>query len=262
MMINHKDICLNVCEIAKKVGAFIAAERENFSVGMVEIKGHQNFVSHVDKQAERMCVSLLGELLPEAGYITEEQTIEQTKAPLMWVVDPLDGTTNFIHGLPPYCVSIALMNGGEVVVGVIYEVHADECFYAWKGSKAYMNGREIRVSECTKMCDALVSMGFAYDMDDTINDFLRQTEYVQLHTHGVRRLGSAAANLAYVACGRFDAFSQINLSPWDVAAGVLIVKAAGGVVTDLKGGNNYVFGREVITTNKTLYEEFKKIVTG
>lgn len=259
---NYKDICLNVCEIAKQVGAFIKSERENFSVGMIEIKGHQNFVSHVDKQAEIMCVGLLRKLLPEAGYITEEQTTEQTKAQLMWVIDPLDGTTNFIHGLPPYCVSIALMDGDEVVVGVIYEVHGSECFYAWKDSKAYMNGREIRASECNKMCDALVSMGFAYDMDDTITDFLRQTEYVQLHTHGVRRLGSAAANLAYLACGRFDAFSQINLSPWDVAAGVLIVKAAGGAVTDFKGGENYVFGREVITTNKALYDEFKKIVTG
>ena len=255
---NYQEICARVCEIAREAGEYIAAQRATFSFEDVEYKGVQNMVSYVDRGSERRVVERLSALLPEAGFVTEEGTVRSSvNARLKWIIDPLDGTTNFIHGLPPYCVSLALMEENEVVVGVVYEVTLKEMFYAWKGSPAYLNGKEIRVSSTRKLENSLVAIGFSYSTHLELDDFMESATYFQRNTNGIRRLGSAAADLVYVACGRFDAFYHVRLAAWDVAAGALIAQQAGARVTDFSGGDNYIFGREIIACTPAVYEDFK-----
>ncbi len=248
-------LCSQVCAVAREAGAYIAAQREEFTFDKVEFKGVHDMVSYVDKSAERMIVERLSELLPGSGFITEEGTARHDGERYRWVIDPLDGTTNFIHGLPPYCVSIGLLDGVEIVLGVVYEVTLGEMFYAWKGSEAWLDGRPIKAAATDKLDNALVALGFSCSTKD-IDGFLRQVEYFQLHSSGMRRLGSATADIVYVACGRFDAFAQVNLNAWDVTAGALIAERAGAMVTDYAGGGDYVFGRNIIVCAPRLYDEF------
>jgi len=244
-----KQLTDSVIEIAKEAGDFIRQQRKTFSADRIEFKGLNDMVSYVDKTAEQMIVSRLEKLLPEAGFITEEKTINKTGDRYNWIIDPLDGTTNFIHGLPVFSVSIALQEGDELVSGVVYEINLDECFYAWKDSAAYLNGRVIRVSDNKKLSNSLLATGFPY------YDFEKQQSYIGLFTelmqncHGLRRLGSAAVDLAYTACGRFDGYYEYNLNPWDVAAGILIVRQAGGEVVNFKGGEECLMHRELLATN-------------
>jgi myo-inositol-1(or 4)-monophosphatase len=259
---NLPELTADVCAIARGVGDFLNNERKNFSASRIEVKGKNDFVSYVDKQAEQRIVAALRTLLPAAGFIAEEGTAGSSNERYRWVIDPLDGTTNFIHGLAPYAVSIALMDGSEVVLGVVHEATRGECFYAWQGGAAYCNGSEIRVSAAPTLADALVATGFPYHDFGRIEGYMRSLNYFMEHTHGLRRLGSAATDLAYVACGRFEAFYEYSLKPWDVAAGVLIVQQAGGRVCDFSGGSNYIFGRELVSCNANIFEEFLGVVRG
>jgi myo-inositol-1(or 4)-monophosphatase len=260
MSLNLEEICRNVCVIARNTGAFIKSQKQNFKQENIEIKGLHNFVSYVDKNAEKMIVDGLKNLLPDAGFIAEEETRTDRSETLNWIIDPLDGTTNFIHGLPPFAVSIALMNDSEIIIGVIYEVMADECFYTWKGAASYLNGQVIHVSMRNKVTDSLIATGFPYHDYHLIEPFLNTLDYFMRNSHGIRRIGSAATDLAYVACARFEAFYEYSLCPWDVAAGVLIVINAGGKVSDFKGGNDYIFGKEIIASNGLVHEEFESVV--
>ena len=238
-----------VIEIAKEAGEFIRQQRKTFTPDKIEFKGLNDLVSYVDKTAEEIIVTGLQQVLPEAGFITEEKTINKLGERYNWIIDPLDGTTNFIHGLPVYSVSIALQEYDELVIGVVYEINQDECFYAWKGSQSYLNGNVIQVSSCKCIDESLLATGFPY------YDFKKQPAYIALFTdlmkscHGLRRLGSAAVDLAYTACGRFDAYYEYNLNPWDVAAGILIVRQAGGDVVNFKGGDEILNSRELLATN-------------
>jgi myo-inositol-1(or 4)-monophosphatase len=253
---NLENLCLQVCELARETGNFIKTEAEKITREKVEVKGLNNFVTYVDKTAEQKIVSALQQFLPEAGFITEEGTAKENGSKYRWVIDPLDGTTNFIHGLPPFAISIGLMEDQEVILGVVYEVNLSECFYAWKGSKAYLNGKEIQVSAAARIEDSLIATGFPYYDYSRVKPFFESLDYFFHNSHGVRRLGSAATDMAYVACGRFEAFYEYSLSPWDVAAGAIIVKQAGGKVSDFKGGENYIFGKEIIVTNNNVYQPF------
>ncbi len=243
-----------VCALSREVSAFIRAERESFTDASVESKSLNNLVSYVDKGAEQRFVDGLNALFPEAGFIAEEGTGARASE-LNWIIDPLDGTTNFVHGIPCYCTSVALMNGEEILLGVVVEVTRDECFHAWKNGGAFLNGKKISVSPRKRLVESLLATGFPYD------DFGREAEYMQLlrelmhGSRGIRRLGSAAADLAYVACGRFEAFYEYGLNPWDVAAGALIVQEAGGRVTDFRSGNAFVFGEEIVASNGVIHEE-------
>jgi len=172
----------------------------------------------------------------------------------------LDGTTNFIHGLPPYSISVALMDGDETIVGVVYELNLKECFYAWKGSSAYMDSKEIHVSKVEKIKDSLIATGFPYYDFDKMKAYLDSLEFFMQNSHGARRLGSAAVDLAYVACGRFEAFYEYSLQPWDVAAGAFILQQAGGKMSDFSGGSNYIFGKELVATNSFIFDEFLGVV--
>ena len=255
-----KKLCEDVCALAKQTGVFIRNERLQFSVDRIETKSKNDFVSYVDKTSEIQLIKGLSELLPDSGFIAEEGTSSKRGEVYNWIIDPLDGTTNFIHGIPCFSISIALMRGEVLVMGVIYEINLDECFYAWEGSKAYLNGKEISVSKTATVADSLLATGFPYYDYSKMDEYIELFKYFMQHTHGLRRLGSAATDLAYVACGRFDGFYEYCLQPWDVAAGAFIVKQAGGKVTDFNGENNYIFGREIVAGNINFFDEFSSIV--
>ncbi len=252
MIPTYKELCLFACDVARSTGKFMAEERVGFDSSKIEFKGLHDLVSYVDKESEKRIIAALQVVLPESGFIAEEGTCSKRGERFNWVIDPLDGTTNYIQGVPIYAVSIGLLDGDELVLGVVYEVGRQECFYAWKDGGAYLNNQPIQVSTRNDMHNALLATGFPY------SDFSRMDEYIELlkwtmtNARGVRRLGSAATDLAYVACGRFDVFWEYDLKPWDVAAGAIIVKEAGGVVTDYKGGDNYLFGKEIVASNGLL----------
>ncbi len=253
-------ICQEVIAIAKTAGAFIEHERTNFDLKRVELKGKANFVSYVDKMAEEMIVEGLRKILPGSGFITEEGTAFESGEKYRWVIDPLDGTTNFIHGAPPYAVSIGLLEDNDIVLGVVYEISRDECFYAWKGSNAMLNGKVIHVSEATHTEEALIVTGFPYGEVKNTDEFIETIKYFMAQSHGVRRLGSAATDLSYVAAGRFEAFWEVGLSPWDVAAGALILRQAGGIITDFRGNDNFLFSGEIVAANKNYHKEFLSVI--
>jgi myo-inositol-1(or 4)-monophosphatase len=254
------EITKQVIEVSKQAGAFIREQRKTFDPAQIEYKGLNDLVSYVDKTAEEMIVSGLKDILPEAGFITEEKTINKIGERFNWIIDPLDGTTNFIHGMPIFSVSIALKEYDELVIGVVYEVNFDECFYAWKGSAAYMNGKEIRVSKDETLDKSLLATGFPY------YDFTKQAAYLELfaelmrNTHGIRRLGSAAVDLAYTACGRLEGYYEYNLNAWDVAAGILIVRQAGGEVVNFSGGEECMDARELVATNGKITGELLALI--
>lgn len=256
---DYKDLCEKVCQLAKETGEFLRDARLQLEVVASEAKGVHDYVTQYDKESERRLVTRLKELLPKSGFIAEEGTATRTgQEQFTWIVDPIDGTTNFIHGMPPTCISIGLCEYGELVMGVVYELWAWECFYAYKGGEgAFMNGKPIRVSAAPKMNDALIATGFPYTNFSKMPQYMQYLEWTMRNTHGVRRFGSAAADLVYVACGRVDGFYEYGLKPYDVAAGAFIVKMAGGCVCDFSGGDNWLFGAEMIASNPHLFEEFK-----
>ncbi len=257
---DYKTLCNKVITIAKEAGAFMRKEQLSFTEAKVEEKSINSLVSYVDKQAEKMIVDFLSKLLPEAGYIAEEGTSTKVGEVYNWIIDPLDGTTNYIHGLPTYAVSIALKKDDKIVLGVVYEVGMNECFYAYGEGKAYLDGKEIYVKDNALLKDSLIATGFPY------YDFSRNTAFyntlmtITQKTRGMRRLGTAATDLIYVACGRFDAFYEYGLSPWDVAAGAFIVEQAGGKISDYSGKDNWLFGKEIIASSSKLYDDFYKII--
>jgi myo-inositol-1(or 4)-monophosphatase len=254
-----KQITLQVIECAKIVGEFIRNERKTFSYHNVEIKGLNDLVSYVDKTSEKLLVEKLAAIFPEAGFIVEENTMSGTKE-YNWIVDPLDGTTNFIHGIPCYAISIALECKGEILIGVVYEVAQDECFWAFKGGGAFLNNNAISVSERTILSESLIATGFPIYNFSRLDSYLKTFTFLMKNTHGIRRIGAAAADLCYLACGRVDAFFEYNLNAWDVAAGALIVQEAGGTICDFKGTGNWLFGKEMIATNQRLQQVFETLV--
>lgn len=249
-------LCQDVYTLARQVGVFIRNERGKFSADRIEIKGKNDFVSYVDKTSEQKIIEGLSVLLPESGFIAEEGTSSKKGINYNWIIDPLDGTTNFIHGIPCFAISIALMHNNKLVLGVIYEINMDECFYAWEGGKAYLNEKEISVSNTKILADSLIATGFPYYNYERQKEYMDLLQHFMKHTRGLRRLGSAATDLAYVACGRFDGFYEYSLQPWDVAAGAFIVQQAGGRVTDFKGGDDYIFGQEIVAGNNAFFDEF------
>ncbi len=253
-------LCLSVTELTAEVGKFIIGERKIFSQSSIEKKGHNDLVSYVDKTAEERIVRQLKSLLPEAGFYTEESTDNSKGEKYNWIIDPLDGTTNFIHGIPCFCISIALLEGEELILGVVHELNLDECFYAYKNGGAFMNGKSISVSKITALSDSLIATGFPYHNYDRMVPYMQVFDWCMRNTHGLRRLGSAAADLAYVACGRFEAFYEYGLNAWDVAGGAIIVKEAGGVVTDFSGTNKFIFGGELIAANLNVHNEMQSVI--
>ena len=257
-MTELESISYKVCELTEEVGKFIKQELVKIKSHDVEIKGKNDFVTYVDKGAEKLLVEGLLKLLPAAGFIAEENTSSVKGAMYDWVIDPLDGTTNFIHGLPCFCISIGLLRDNKLVLGVVNELNFNECFYAWENSKAWCNKSEIKVTSAIHLKDSLIATGFPYYNYDYLDEYMELFKHFMKETHGLRRLGSAAADLAYVACGRFEAFYEYGLRPWDVAGGAFIVQQAGGKISDFSGGDSYIFGKEIIACTPGIYNEFLK----
>ncbi len=257
---NLELITIQVCNLCRSVGSFIKNELRNIKSSDIEEKSAHNFVTYVDKTAEERLMGELLKILPEAGFIAEENQKTKKGEIYNWIIDPLDGTTNFIHSIPLFSISIALMEGNEIISGVIYEINLQECFYAWKNSQAFLNRTPIEVSETTNLNNSLLATGFPYYDYSKLDQYLKLFKYFMENTRGIRRLGSASVDLAYVACGRFDGFYEYGLSPWDVAAGVLIVQQAGGKVCDFSGDENYIFGKEIITSNQNIFKEFLNVI--
>ena len=253
-----KALCKQVEEISKEVGSYIIEERKSFSQENVEEKSFNNLVSYVDKTAEEKFMAKLSGLIPDAGFIAEESESLKPADEWNWIIDPLDGTTNFIFNIPMYCTSVALIRNNELQIGVIYDPNHNEIFSAWKGGGAYLNGEAIKVSDKNELISSLIATGFPYDDFDRADEFLKLLGNLITKSKGIRRLGSAALDLAYVACGRFDAFYEYGLNPWDVAAGSLIVLEAGGKVSDFSGKGNYIFGSDILATNSKVHQEIQQ----
>lgn len=239
---------------------FLRNERKVFSADVVEFKGFNDLVSYVDKTSEEILVKGLQKLIPNAGFITEENTLTLKDRDYVWIIDPLDGTTNFVHGIPCYCVSVGLTYNQELILGIVHEVNLDECFYARQGGGSFLNGTKIQVSTIPTLSNSLVATGFPYHDFKQMKEYMEVFDFCMKNTQGLRRLGSAAVDLAYVACGRFEVFYEYGLNPWDIAAGALIVKEAGGYVSDFKNENNFLFGKEIIASNSAVHAELQKVV--
>ena len=263
---NLESITLQTIEIVRQAGGFIKQEAAKFDRSQTEYKAANNLVSYVDKETEKMLVSGLRQILPEAGFITEEGTAGEESNPneLYWVIDPLDGTANFIHSLPIYCVSVGLVQNSIPIAGVIYHLGTEELFYGWQGGGAWcsppipnrgnrsdstigdLGPTRLKVSGASTLGDSLLATGFPYYKFEKQDRYLKILETLMQRCHGLRRMGAAAIDLAYVAAGRFEAFYEYNLNSWDMAAGALLILEVGGQITDFSGGQNWLFGGDVI----------------
>ena len=258
-------LCAEVRQIARKAGAFLRDERQKFDRERVEEKSAHNYVSYVDKESERRLVEQLSTLLPEAGFIAEEGSGSLTDEEYCWVIDPLDGTSNYIHDMAPYSVSIALRDREELLLGVVYEVCRNECFYAWKDGGAYLNGVRISASPVTSIGTAYIHLGLPYDAEKYRTFSTAMLSRFYGHVGGVRIAGSAAMDICGVAAGRTEAYIEPSLHLWDVAAGILILREAGGIVSDFEGcsllygataGDSLrVDGYDVVATNSGLHAD-------
>ncbi len=255
-----KKLTSDVVAIAKEAGQYIKSRQGDIHRIKVEAKGVHNYVTEVDKKSEEFIVRQLQNLLPGSGFIAEEGTVTNRTGELDWIIDPLDGTTNYIHGLMPVAVSIALQQSGQTVLGVVYEIGNDEAFYAFRDGGAFLNGKKISVTKTGRLDDTLLATGFPFYDYSRLDRYMELLKFFMQTSHGLRRLGSAATDLAYVAAGRFDGFFEYGLSPWDVAAGAFIVEQAGGRVSDFQGGGNWLFGKEIIASNARVFDEFVQAV--
>ena len=258
-MIDYSAICKEIENSAAETAEFIIREAIGFNINCAETKGLHDFVSYVDKGSEKALVEKLSAILPEAGFVTEEGSSSKKGKKYCFVIDPLDGTTNFVHGVKPYAISVGLFEDNEPVAGIVHVVGGNEVFTAWKNGGAWLNGNRINVSSAPTISESLVATGFPY------NDFSRLDDYIQLFTwlcknaHGIRRFGAASIDIAYVACGRFDVFFECFLKPWDIAAGITILREAGGKISDFSGNEKNLTGVEIIASNSKIHDEFLKI---
>ncbi len=260
---SFEKITLEVTKLAKAAGEFMLAELKHFDPTRIEHKYGENFnlVSYVDKETETRLVEGLSGLIPGSGFITEEGTVEQAKdQDLVWVIDPLDGTTNFLHAYPQFCTSIGLLQGGKPVAGVIYEPFRDEMYYTWKDGGAWLNKQQLVVSKVNEIRHSLLACGFPSRQNQKTDAYMDMILKITRESHGFRRIGSAALDLAYTARGWFEGYFEYNINSWDIAAGVLLVEEAGGKVTDMKGGDNYLTNGEIISSNGLVHDELVRMI--
>ncbi len=258
---SKQDLKLLLQEVRKsaaKAAQFQLNELYKFKSDDIIYKGRNDLVSYVDKQTEDMLVADLSRLLPEASILAEEQG-RLTSKKLEWVIDPLDGTTNYLHKLPVFSISIALREEGKEIAGLVYEANKNECFYAWENGGAFCNEEKIRVSPASQLSQALIATGFPYELLDKTDAYFEIMKDLLKTSHGLRRFGSAAVDLCYTACGRFEGYFEFNLKDWDVAAGALIVKEAGGHVSDFKGGDHFHSGHEIVAAG-AIHENLLNVI--
>lgn len=251
-----------ICDYAKRL-AIEAGEllKKKFGkVRSINFKGDINIVTEADCISQEFIRKSIKEKYPDHGILSEEDLEIKPRAPFRWIVDPLDGTTNFAHGLPIFAVSIAVEYENEIITGVVYNPVSKELFWAERGGGAFLGKKRIKVSETDSLSRSLLATGFPYDIREDPNNNLDHFSKFALKAQAIRRLGSAALDLCFVACGRFDGFWELKLFPWDVAAGILIVEEAGGKLSDFKGFPTDIYSREIVASNGKIHEEMIKVL--
>ena len=238
---------------ARRAGSIM--NRAALSGGNLEVRSKRanDFVTQVDRAAEEAIIEIVRKSYPDHGFLAEESGASGAGAETIWVIDPLDGTTNFIHGFPQYCVSIGVQHRGAAAHAVIYDPVKNELFTASKGGGAFLNDRRIRVTKCSRLGEALVGTGFPFKELSRLDLYTKQLVNLMKNTSGIRRAGAAALDLAYVACGRLDAFWELGLSPWDMAAGALLVQEAGGLVGGLSGEQDWLASGDICAATPKLF---------
>jgi myo-inositol-1(or 4)-monophosphatase len=255
---------LNIAiKAARAAGAIINRASLDVERLTVSAKSHNDFVTEVDQAAEEAIIDTILAAYPSHGILAEEsgQSRGNKTSEFVWIIDPLDGTTNFIHGFPVYAVSIALAWRGQVQQAVVYDPSRNDLFYASRGKGAYMNDRRLRVSKRTRMLDSLIGTGFPFRKGDNFQRYLKMFEEVMVQCAGVRRPGAAALDLCYVAAGFYDGFFETGLSPWDIAAGSLMITEAGGLVGNFTGEADFLYQREVVAGNPRIYGQLVQILS-
>ncbi|WP_171090585.1 inositol monophosphatase family protein [Usitatibacter rugosus] len=243
---------------ARKAGAVINRGANDLDRLTIHRKRQNDYVSEVDHAAEAEIIKILKEAYPTHGFLAEESGKDRAKNEYVWCIDPLDGTTNFLHGNPQYCVSIALLHNGVPEQGVVFDPNRNELFTATKGSGAYLNERRIRTSKLENFKDSLIATGFPFREESQFDEYIAQFSAMVRATAGLRRPGAAALDLAWVACGRVDGFWEIGLSPWDMAAGALLVREAGGRIGDLQGEDKFLESGKVVASNPKIFTQLLK----
>ena len=255
---------LNIAvKAARAAGAIINRAALDVDLLKVNVKNPNDFVTEVDHASERIIIDTLLEAYPDHGILAEEsgRTRGAKHGDYVWIIDPLDGTTNFIHGLPTYAVSIALTHRGQVQQAVVYDPARNDLFYASKGRGAFLNDRRLRVSKRTRMAEALIGTGFPFRKGDNFKHYLKIFETVMQSCAGLRRPGAAALDLCYVAAGWYDGFFETGLQPWDVAAGSLLVSEAGGLIGNFTGDADFLYQREVVAGNPKIYGQLVHLLS-
>jgi myo-inositol-1(or 4)-monophosphatase len=255
---NLKKSLTFIVDLAHKVGDYLyrSANKKKHIYHKSEI----DLVTQFDKKSQDLIVTALTKEFPYSGILSEEDISRNLDASVKWIVDPLDGTTNFAHGLPIWAISIALELDGKIALGIVYDPTRREMFSAIKNAGAFLNKKKIKASKIKRLGQSLLVTGFPYDIRKTKNNNLNHFGNFAVRAQAVRRLGSAALDLCYTACGRFDGYWELKLSPWDQAAGSLILKEAGGRITDFKGKNFNVYGDEVLGTNGLIHRQMMKVL--
>ena len=252
---DYLETAIDLCRAAGDILNYYA-DRDK----LVEFKGHANLVTIADKKSEELIIGGILSRYPSHSILAEESGATQSGAAVKWIIDPLDGTTNFAHGYPFYCVSIAVEEKGEIVCGAVYDPVREEMFSAARGAGAYRNGERLKVSNVDRLSQALLITGFPYNFRERVDTVIRQFGKFLVASQAVRRGGSAALDLCYVASGRLDGFWELYLQPWDTAAGHVILEEAGGRVTDFEGGPFSIYKKETLASNGLLHDEMRSVL--
>jgi myo-inositol-1(or 4)-monophosphatase len=255
---------LNIAiKAARTAGGIINRASMDLDLLKINTKAPNDFVTEVDQAAEAAIIETLLTAYPGHGILAEESGREHGSrhSDFVWIIDPLDGTTNFIHGFPVYCVSIALSFRGKIEQAVVYDPTRNDLFMASKGRGAFLNDKRLRVSKRTRLSDSLIGTGFPFRKGDNFQRYLKMFEAVMPHCAGLRRPGSAALDLCYVAAGNYDGFFETGLSPWDIAAGSLIITEAGGLIGNFTGESDFLHQREVVAGNPKIYGQLVKLLS-
>lgn len=251
----------NAVKAARRAGNIITRASNDIGSLKIQTKTYNDFVTEVDKAAEQAIIETLKDLYPSHGFLGEESGESNSESEHIWIIDPLDGTTNFLHGLPQYCISIALQERGVLTQGLVYDPNRNDLFTATKGRGAFLNDKRIRVSQRTKLQQAMVGTGFPFRDFTHLDTYMSMLSDMIKKTSGIRRPGSAALDLAYVAAGWYDGFWEIGLSAWDIAAGGLLVQEAGGIVADFEGNESWLQTGNILAANPKIFAQMLQTLT-